>query len=149
MNLKYLKTHTIIHIDTCYVEWEIIKRLIPVEWEISFCFPNCNPTGIVNGQYTFSPNQQGYLNAHIYPNNVLGEGQIEMKIVTNFNEVDTVAWNFMVSHFTSVENIENYYNSAYEIYDLNGKKVSSIKRGASYLIKFRNQKMKPGIIYIL
>ena len=136
--------------DTCYVEWEVIKRTMPVEWEISFCFPDCYPIGIVNSQHTFLPNQQGYLNSHIYPNNVAGEGEIEMKIVTNSIKTDTVKWHFLVTNLTSVyENKPYYFNSTYDIYDFSGKKVLEMKSGKKYLLKYRQKDLKTRVIYVL
>ena len=136
--------------DTCYVNWQIIKRIMPVEWEISFCFPNCYPIGIISSQHTFLPNQQGYLNCHVYPNQVTGEGEIEMRIITNSNIIDTVKWNFLVTNLTAINNFnhDNSSTSLYDIYDFTGKLVLDLQRGHTYIIKYRNRNMQSRVVHV-
>lgn len=113
--------------DTCNISWKIIKDSIPVEWEMSFCFPDCYPVGVVNSQSLFLPMQNNYLNCHIYPNGVAGEGVIQMEITTNNSQKDTVSWVGSISNITSsfdqIFHSQNKKNLK-QVYDFLGRKIN-------------------------
>lgn len=136
--------------DSCNIEWEIVTDSLPVGWDMSFCFPNCYPSGIVSAQSLILPNEQVYLNAHVYPYGVAGEGIIEMKITTNSTDVDTIKWHFTASGITSINNIvQTNHSDEYEIYDIQGRKVDNIKPGMTLILKYRDNSIKTKMIYVL
>jgi len=88
-------------LDTCNISWNIIKDSLPSQWEFSICFPNCYVVGIVNSQNLIYPNEQAYLNCHMYPNGQSGNGIIQMEITTNNLNKDTVTWLGSISNISS------------------------------------------------
>ena len=34
--------------DTCNISWVIIKDSMPLEWDFSFCFPDCYAQGVTS-----------------------------------------------------------------------------------------------------
>ena len=88
-------------IDTCFISWNIIQRSLPNQWDFSICFPNCYAIGTINSQNLIFPNEQVYLNCHIYPNNTSGNGIIQMEITTNNLHKDTVTWMISISSFSN------------------------------------------------
>tara|TARA_B100001142_G_scaffold322339_1_gene370403 strand:- start:6314 stop:6781 length:468 start_codon:yes stop_codon:yes gene_type:complete len=91
--------------DTCSISWNVIKDSIPLQWEFSFCFPNCYAIGVINSQNLIYPNEQVYLNCHIYPNGQEGIGIIQIEITTNNLYKDTVTWTGSVSSISSMYNV--------------------------------------------
>ena len=92
-------------LDTCIISWNIIQRSVPSEWDFSICFPYCYAIGLTNSQNLISPNEQVYLNCHIYPNNMVGNGIMQLEITTNNLHKDTVTWIVSVS---SVSNTDQF-----------------------------------------
>ncbi len=90
-------------IDQVQVEWSIIEVVGPTEWEHSFCFPNCNVIGVVAGNNTFPASSEQYLNCHVYPNGVAGEGHVRMLLTTNASVQDTVTWFATIDAVSAVE----------------------------------------------
>ena len=90
-------------IDTCNISWSIISDSLPSNWEFSICFPDCHNVGIVNGSGQFLPNEKSYLNCHMYPNGVYGEGVVKMEIITNNTYRDTVTWYGQVNLSSEIE----------------------------------------------
>ena len=89
-------------IDTCNISWRVIKDSIPSQWEFSFCFPTCFVAGVVTGQDMFFPNENIFLNCHMYPNGQDGSGVIQMEITTNNLYKDTVTWMGSISTLSSI-----------------------------------------------
>ena len=79
-------------IDTCDISWSIINDYLPTGWEFSICFPDCHNIGVVNETGVFLPNEKSYLNCHMYPNGIYGEGIVQMEIITNNTYRDTITW---------------------------------------------------------
>ena len=90
-------------LDTCSISWNIIKDSLPSQWEFSICFPNCYVVGIVNSQNLIYPNEQTYLNCHMYANGQSGNGIIQMEITTNNLHKDTVTWLGSISNISSID----------------------------------------------
>ncbi len=90
-------------LDTCNISWSIINDSLPSQWEFSICFPTCYPIGVVSDQNVFLPNEQLYLNCHIYPNGQFGYGFIQMEILTNNIFRDTITWIGDIFNLTSFE----------------------------------------------
>ena len=93
-------------LDSCDISWSIIKDSMPSQWEFSICFPACYPIGVVNQQNLFLPNENNYLNCHIYPNGQVGNGIVQMQIVTNNLYIDTVTWNGVINNSTNIDLID-------------------------------------------
>ena len=91
--------------DTSSISWNIIKDSLPSQWDFSICFPNCYPVGIVNSQNLIYPNEQVYLNCHMYPNGQTGSGIIQMEITTNNLHKDTVTWMGSISSISSIDQL--------------------------------------------
>ena len=79
-------------IDAVQVNWSIIETDVPEGWEYSFCFPNCHAIGVLQASADFPAASEQYLNCHVYPNGIAGEGHIRMLITTNGAAQDTVTW---------------------------------------------------------
>ena len=84
-------------LDTCSISWIIITDSMPSQWEFSICFPSCFVVGITSSQDLLLPNEQTYLNCHMYPNGQLGNGVVQMEITTNDFYKDTITWNGFIS----------------------------------------------------
>jgi hypothetical protein len=95
-------------LDTCIISWNIITDSMPSNWEFSICFPTCFNIGVTSGQDFFNPNEQAYLNCHMYPNGQVGVGVVQMEVITNNLSKDTITWIGYISNTTFVtENITN------------------------------------------
>ena len=79
-------------IDEVEVQWSIVEAEVPEGWEFSFCFPNCHPIGVEDAAAEFPAASEQYLNCHVYPNGVEGEGHLRMLLTTNGSAQDTVTW---------------------------------------------------------
>ena len=90
-------------IDQVQVDWSIIEVDGPEGWEYSFCFPNCHNIGVVSGNNTFPAASEQYLNCHVYPNGIAGEGLIRMLLTTNASAQDTVTWYATIEGVSSVD----------------------------------------------
>ena len=126
-------------IDSCNISWNIIKDSVPSQWEFSFCFPYCYIVGVTSGQDNFSPNEQLYLNCHIYPNGQAGDGIIQMEIITNSIHKDTITWNATVNSIAYLDEV-NLLNDSYidQIYDIFGRRVDVIQNSGVYIIEYNN-----------
>tara|TARA_B110000240_G_scaffold2531_1_gene2891 strand:+ start:99 stop:635 length:537 start_codon:yes stop_codon:yes gene_type:complete len=89
-------------LDTCSISWSIITDSIPSQWEFSICFPSCFVIGITSSQDLLLPNEQSYLNCHMYPNGQEGNGVIQMEITTNNLYKDTITWTGSISNVSFV-----------------------------------------------
>ena len=90
-------------INQVQVDWSIIEVVGPEEWEHSFCFPNCHDIGVTEGNNAFSASSEQYLNCHVYPNGVAGEGIARMLLTTNASSQDTVTWHITIDAVSSIE----------------------------------------------
>jgi hypothetical protein len=123
------------------VYWSIIDVNIPEGWEFSNCFPNCYPIGTTSGELSITSGQQYYLNCHIYPNEIMGEGTITMQISDNKGTVEEVAWSVFIGSASLFEaqldqkNIRGYYT-------LEGKEISEPLKGALMFVVFEDGSSK-------
>ena len=90
-------------IDAVQVEWAIVEADVPEGWEYSFCFPNCHPIGVVESNAEFSADSEQYLNCHVYPNGIAGEGILRMQLTTNGAALDTVTWHATIDAVSSLD----------------------------------------------
>ena len=111
--------------DSCIVSWSVVDISMPIEWEFSFCFPNCYNIGQGSGQEFFIPNEQIYLGCHFYPNGIVGFGSIKLEIITNGIFKDTVTWNGIINPLTSISENNLWKNTEINMtYDLFGKPLN-------------------------
>ena len=119
-------------LDTCSISWNIITNSMPSQWEFSICFPSCFIIGITSGQDFFLPNEQAYLNCHMYPNGEVGNGVIQMEITTNNLYKDTITWTGSISNPSFVS--EHYINKELlKITDLLGREIKETNQPLLYL----------------
>jgi len=112
-------------VDTCDISWSIISDSLPSGWEFSICFPNCHNIGVVNGTDLFLPNEKSYLNCHMYPNGVYGEGIVQMEIITNNTYRDTVTWIGQVYLASDIESSNSIAESKLiKITDIFGRDIT-------------------------
>ena len=90
-------------IDAVQVDWSIIETDVPEGWEYSFCFPNCHPIGVVEANAEFPAASEQYLNCHVYPNGISGEGILRMELTTNGAAVDTVTWHATIDAVSGLD----------------------------------------------
>ena len=119
------------------VYWSIIDVNIPEGWEFSNCFPNCYPIGTTSGDLNITSGQQYYLNCHIYPNEIMGEGTITMQISDNKGTVEDVTWSVFIGSASLFEaqlnqkNIRGYYT-------LEGKEISEPLKGVLMFVVYED-----------
>jgi hypothetical protein len=124
-------------LDTCSISWNIIKDSLPSQWEFSICFPNCYVVGIVNSQNLIYPNEQAYLNCHMYANGQSGNGIIQMEITTNNLHKDTVTWLGSISNISSSDppNIIDFESTQLlKVTDLLGRETKGTKNEVLFYI---------------
>lgn len=130
--------------DSVNVNWKVIESDMPDQWDFSNCFPNCYNPGVLNGENSFLPNTQQYLNCHFYPNNTPGTGIVKMEITTNNQFIDTVTWIGVASSTSGI--IEFNHNQTTNknilIYDLSGKKLEKIHKNKLNIIIDQNGKIE-------
>ena len=125
--------------DSCDVSWQVIRDSIPDGWEFSFCFPNCYEPGVNSGSKLFLNNTEQYLNCHIYPNNVPGQGIIEMEIITNGIYRDTVVWRGTAINNLSLNGlIHNSPQKILKIYNIEGKILAQPLKNQILFIEYEN-----------
>ncbi len=119
------------------VYWSIIDVDIPEGWEFSNCFPNCYPIGTTSGVLNITSGQQYYLNCHVYPNEIMGEGTITMQILDNKGTVEDVTWSVFIGSASLIENALNQ-KEIRGYYTLEGKKLSEPLKGALMFVVFED-----------
>jgi len=113
-------------LDTCSVSWTIIHDSLPSQWDFSICFPNCYNIGIRAAQDFFLPNNQVYLNCHMYPNGQEGEGIIQIEITTNNTYKDTITWNGTINNITLIPDLNILKDNSkklIKVFDFSGKET--------------------------
>ena len=124
-------------LDTCSISWNIIKDSLPSQWEFSICFPNCYVIGIVNSQNLIYPNEQAYLNCHMYANGQSGNGIIQMEITTNNLHKDTVTWLGSISNISSSDplNVIDFESTQLiKVIDIFGRETKGTKNEVLFYI---------------
>ena len=122
-------------IDTNNISWNIIYNSLPSQWEFSICFPNCYPIGIVNSQNLIYPNEQTYLNCHMYPNGQAGTGMIKMEIITDNIYKDTVTWIGNINNLSSIEIDDIRNRKIIHKLDIFGRKTKQTNQPVFYIYK--------------
>ena len=123
-------------LDTCSISWNIIKDSLPSQWEFSICFPLCYVVGIVNSQNLIYPNEQTYLNCHMYANGQSGSGIIQMEITTNNLYKDTVTWMGSISNILSNDQlnvIDLESTGLIKLVDIFGRKTKQTNQPLFYI----------------
>lgn len=120
--------------------WEIIEMNVPEQWFTTFCFEQCYPPGINNGDGTFYAGSSNLVNCHVYPEGVVGEGLVKM-LVTDDNSLrsDTVTWTVSVVNQVGLE--EMFLNESSEIdaiYDLSGRKLNAVLNQQIIIVRYKN-----------
>ena len=90
-------------IDAVQVDWTIVEADVPEGWDFSFCFPNCHPIGVVEANAQFPAASEQYLNCHVYPNGIAGEGILRMELTTNGAAQDTVTWHASIDAVSGLD----------------------------------------------
>ena len=123
-------------LDTCSISWNIIKDSLPSQWDFSFCFPDCYALGVANAQNIFFPNEQVFLNCHMYPNGQEGDGIIQMEIITNNLYKDTVTWIGSINSISFIDelNPSSFNNKSIKILDVIGREVEFKKNKLLFYI---------------
>ena len=125
-------------VDTVEINWEIIVADMPEEWQFSNCFPNCYPPGALTGSHIFEQGSDYYLNCHIYPFNTAGEAIIQMQI-TDGIATDTVIWYATALSTVGIEEmIDEEAIEIEAIYDLSGRRISSVRNQEIVIIRYKN-----------
>ena len=134
--------------DTCAISWVVINDSIPLQWDVSFCFPTCFPIGVISGQNIFMPSDKVFINGHFYPNSFAGEGFMQMEITTNLIQKDTITWYGIASEISSIESLffpENM--QMMQIFDMNGRSVNQFQKGKMFIVRTNKNTYKT--IYVI
>tara|TARA_B100001287_G_C22663848_1_gene521850 strand:- start:1207 stop:1764 length:558 start_codon:yes stop_codon:yes gene_type:complete len=125
------------------LSWSIIETDLPEAWEFSNCFPNCYVIGVTSGSLSVTAGQQYYLNCHVYPNEVAGEGSITMQITDNNGTTEEVTWNAVIGSAGLFENILDQNELTIQsIYNLQGQKIPELLKNQLQIIVFNDGSKK-------
>lgn len=125
------------------LNWSIIDVDIPQGWEFSNCFPNCYPIGVTSGVLNITSGQQYYLNCHVYPNEIMGEGTITMEITDNSGTVEEVTWTALIGSAGIIENILNEDQlSIKSIYNMQGQQIQELLKNELQIVVFSDNSRK-------
>ena len=109
------------------LQWLIVDASIPEGWEFSNCFPNCYDIGVTAGLLEMLEGESYYLNCHIYPNEIPGEGSVTMQILDNTGTVEEVTWQAVVGSASLIEiYLDANEKEIKSIYTMDGKMVSEL-----------------------
>lgn len=122
-------------IDAVQVEWTIIETDVPQGWEYSFCFPNCHPIGVVEANAQFPAASQQYLNCHVYPNGIPGEGTLRMQLTTNGAAQDTVTWHATIDAVSSLDDAQAAGIQAFPVPCVGQLQLEGIPEGATIVLQ--------------
>ena len=122
-------------IDAVQVEWTIIETDVPQGWEYSFCFPNCHPIGVVEANAQFPAASQQYLNCHVYPNGIPGEGTLRMQLTTNGAAQDTVTWHATIDAVSSLDDAQAAGIQAFPVPCVGQLQLEGIPAGATIVLQ--------------
>lgn len=122
-------------IDAVQVEWSIVETDVPEDWEYSFCFPNCHPIGVVEANAQFPAASEQYLNCHVYPNGIAGEGILRMQLTTNGAAQDTVTWHATIDAVSGLENRQALGIQAFPVPCVGQLQLEGIPAGATVVLQ--------------
>ena len=118
--------------DTCSVSWKIITDSMPSQWEFSICFPSCFLIGVTSSQDLILPDEQAYLNCHMYPYGQVGNGVIQMEITTNNLYKDTITWIGSISNISFITEF-NKKRKLIKITNLLGRETKQTNQPLLYI----------------
>ena len=118
--------------DTCSVSWKIITDSMPSQWEFSICFPSCFLIGVTSSQDLILPDEQAYLNCHMYPYGQVGNGVIQMEITTNNLYKDTITWIGSISNISFITEF-NKKRKLIKITNLLGRETKQTNQPLFYI----------------
>jgi hypothetical protein len=125
------------------LNWSIIDVDVPEGWEFSNCFPNCYQIGVTSGVLSIISGQQYYLNCHVYPNEIMGEGTITMQITDNGGTIEEVTWNAIIGSAGLIENILDEDELTIQaIYNLQGQQIPELLINQLQIVVFSDNSRK-------
>ena len=125
------------------LSWTIVDADLPEGWDFSHCFPDCYDIGVVSGVLSVSAGQQYFLNCHVYPNEVAGEGSITMEITDNNGTTDQVTWNAIIGSAGFLENIlDEEQIKIQAIYNLQGQRIPELIKNQLQIVVFNDNTRK-------
>ena len=122
-------------IDAVQVDWSIIEANIPEGWEFSFCFPNCHPIGVMEANAQFPATSEQYLNCHVYPNGIAGEGLLRMQLMTNGTALDTVTWHATIDAVSGLDNEQAAGIQAFPVPCSSQLQLEGVPTGATVVLQ--------------
>ncbi len=122
-------------IDAVQVEWAIVEADVPEGWEYSFCFPNCHPIGVVEANAEFPAGSEQYLNGHVYPNGIAGEGILRMQLTTNGVALDTVTWYATIDAVSGLDTEQATGIQAFPVPCVGQLQLEGIPAGATVVLQ--------------
>tara|TARA_B100001059_G_scaffold68819_1_gene65744 strand:+ start:386 stop:907 length:522 start_codon:yes stop_codon:yes gene_type:complete len=130
-------------LEDATLNWLIVDTDIPVGWDFSICFPNCYEIGVTSGILNIASGQQYYLNCHVYPNEIAGEGSITMQITDNSGTIEEVTWNAIIGSAGLFENILDQDELTIKsIYNLQGQKIPELLKNIPQIVVFSDNSRK-------
>ena len=130
-------------LENATLNWSIIDTDIPAGWEFSNCFPNCYEIGVTSGVLNITSGQQYYLNCHVYPNEISGEGTITMEITDSEGTTEEVTWNAIIGSAGLFENILNQDELTIQaIYNLQGQRIPELLKNQLQIVVFSDNSRK-------
>lgn len=125
------------------LSWSIVDTDIPEGWDFSNCFPNCYEIGVTSGVLNITSGQQYYLNCHVYPNEIAGEGSITMQITDNNGTIEVVTWNAIIGSAGFIDNILDEDELTIKaIYNLQGQQIPEILKNQRQIVVFSDNSRK-------
>ena len=130
-------------LEDATLNWLIVDTDIPEGWEFSNCFPNCYDIGVTSGVLNITSGQQYYLNCHVYPNEIPGEGSITMQITDNNGTIEEVTWNAIIGSAGLLENIfDEDELTIKSIYNLQGQQIPELLKNQRQIVVFSDNSRK-------
>lgn len=125
------------------LSWSIVDTDIPEGWDFSNCFPNCYEIGVTSGVLNITSGQQYYLNCHVYPNEIVGEGSITMQITDNNGTVEEVTWNAIIGSAGLIDNFLDQDDLTIKaIYNLQGQQIPELLKNQRQIVVFSDNSRK-------
>jgi len=126
------------------VSYEIIVDSIPIGWDFQNCFPTCYPINTYSiDPMSFPSDSSVYLNGHFYPNNIVGEGLLVMKLSAQHGlYLDTVTWRGEAVFELDLDKDFFKKSSIKTIHDFNGQVVQDFSVGHIFLVTYENNTTK-------
>ena len=135
-------------LEDATLSWSIVDTDIPEGWEFSNCFPNCYEIGVTSGILNITSGQQYYLNCHVYPNEIAGEGSITMQITDNSGTIEEVTWNAVIGSAGFFENIFDQDELTIKaIYNLQGEQIPELLKNQLQIVVYSDHSRKQ--LYII